>query len=179
MVYQQSFASQMNTLRFLMRTHNRWITGHVRSAHRRVVDVLNIEGMNLLKLEEATVQANLSQSGQGELKDAAVVSVSAILFAVPMEEPAAAPAPADPFAYVKKRPERTKVYVGPYEVTGNFYMVEGSELPNAVSALTGRFFAISKATVTCLDDPEFAQEHDVVFVNREHAEALLSMPGTS
>lgn len=172
----QPLAIQQNKVRFRLRVLNHWIDGEVTTVHRRLIDVLNSEHAEILVAERASVQSCVDTSCSVTTLDCATINTSAILFAVPTEESKEAPAPRDPLAWVKKRPERALIGMGPYQITGNIYLPEGSQLTEAFAVMRDRFFAVGKGVISRPDDPGFGEEHDVVFVNRVRMEFIAPAP---
>ena len=177
MIPRDALAIQQNRVHFRLRLLSHWVDGEVATAHRRLIDLLNSDHAEILIAEGVSVQNCLSTGCGVTTVDCAIITTSAILFAVPTEESRDAPAPRDPMTWVKKRPERALIGIGPYQISGNIYLPEGSQLRTALVALPDRFFAVGKVVVSPADGQGLAEEHEVVFVNRERMESIAPAPG--
>ena len=169
-------AAQLSRMRFRFRLRSCWINGELNTVHRRLIDVLNVEHAEVLVAEKVSVQQCFDVSCTIAVVDCATINTSGVLFAVPLEETNGSPAPPNPLAWVKKRPEQAITGIGPYQITGNVYLPEGSQLRDAFVAVRDRFFAVARAVIRLADNPDFVEEHNVVFVNRELMDFVAPAP---
>ena len=180
MALNNTLGIQMNRLRFRFYTQNRWISGCLSTAHRRLLDFLNTEHRQPVLAEEVEAQSLRTPQGSGDRLDTAYISIPSVLFAVPVEEAKDSPAQsADTVVWVKKRPERARFAAGPYEIVGDIYLVENAKLEASLFAGRNRFFAVGKAVIRRLDDPAFEEEQEIVFVNWERLDYFAAAPSSS
>ena len=161
-------------IRFRFRTEHRWISGSITTPQRRLVDVLNGEGSGgIVSGEQVSAQGWLDASGPASYPSASL-NTAAVLYAVPVED-GEGPKP-DPYAWVKKRPERVRVGIGPFEIVGDAYLVEQSSLRDVLVLAKPRFIVVGRAVVRRIDDPSFVEEHQVLLVNRERLDFVAPEP---
>ena len=162
-----------NRIRFRVRTPSYWISGHVFSSHRRLVDLLNsMDARGFLVAEEVTIRASLESSAVGETAERALVYSSSILFAIPLEE---APLHRDPHNWVSKRPEPVRAGIGPYRLVGSIHLVRESQLADALQAIP-RFVPLAPALIRHSTDLSLHEEHEVVLLNRDHLDYVAPGP---
>jgi len=178
LVFGESFPVEKNIIKFKFGTEYRWITGHVSTMHRRLIDILNTEHTDAI-VAEGVSSYSLAEAATGEVVDYANITTASILFAVPVEEVRDAPRPKDPFVWVKKRPERVRVGTGPFNIEGNVYLAEEYKLKDLLLSVRDQFIAVAQAVVTRADAPEFREEHGVVFVNRSGMDFIMPTPSAS
>ncbi|HLZ10831.1 MAG TPA: hypothetical protein VKT80_19765 [Chloroflexota bacterium] len=163
------------TLRFRARTLHRWIDGAITSNARRLGDSLNRDDVGgTIIADEFVVDGGDERRGDvpGGTPLGAL-NINVVLFMFPIET---GPPPArDPFAWVKKHPERVKVGTGPYEIEGDLFMVEGVRLKEMIATARPVFIVLAAATVRRLDDPTFIENRGAVFVNRRLMDYLVGM----
>jgi hypothetical protein len=161
------------TLRYRARTLYRWIDGAVTTSHRRLGDVVNREdtGGILVSDEFFTGGGEGTRDDRPTSDAVGALNTQAVLFIVPVE--GGPPPGRDPFAWVKKRPERVRVGTGPFEIEGDLYMVEGARLKEMIATTKPIFIVLAKATVRRVDEPSFFENHGAVFVNRRAMDFLV------
>lgn len=155
-----------NTIRFRFLTGHRWIAGRIVTVHGRLVDVLNSEGMDVLRAEDVEVLSNGQSPADRTRIGPAVINVASVVLAVPVEDADGPPSRKDPMVWVKKRPAAARLGIGPYEIGGQAYVAEGGLVPDLFSIVRDRFIPMTDATLTRLDDPMFESKLEVVLVNR-------------
>lgn len=166
--------TQNNRIQFRLCTGNRWISGWFITPHRRLVDLLNKEHYQSLLVEGLSVQSSSPDSNVGDTSEYAYVNPATILFATSTDEPAEALRPKDPMVWVKKRPERTRFALGPFTVVGDIHLLENATLGPSFLTAGDRFTAVTKAVLSRDDDPRFTEEEDVIFVNKDRIEYLVT-----
>jgi hypothetical protein len=157
------------TLRFRARMLYRWVDGAVTSTHRRLGDVLNREdSTGLLVAEDFFVEKGDRSTGEvfGTL------NTNVVLYIVPIES-GRPPVGRDPFAWVKKRPERVKIGTGPFEIEGDLYVAEGARLKETIGVTKPVFVVLKDATIRRTDDPSFVENHPAAFVNRRAMDFIV------
>jgi len=161
-------------IRFRFRTEHRWLSGSMSTVQRRLVDVLNGEGSGgIVSAEEVSAQGWLDAGGAASYPSVNV-NTAAVLYAVPVED---GDGPrGDPHARIKKRPERVRVGIGPFEIVGDTYLVEQSNLRDVLALARPRFIVVGKAVVRRIDDPDFVEEHQVLLVNRKRLDFIVPEP---
>jgi hypothetical protein len=157
------------TLRFRARMLYRWVDGAITTTHRRLGDALNREDSpGLLLAEEFFVEGSEHATGEGF----GALNTNAILYMVPIES-GGPPTGRDPFAWVKKRPERVKIGTGPFEIEGDLYMTEGARLKDMLGVTKPVFVVLKDATIRRADDPGFLENHPAAFVNRRAMDFIV------
>ena len=164
-------------LRFRLATEDHWISGVISTVHSRLVDVLNSDFGVILLAEEASVRSWLSAHSDAEGVNFVQINALEILIGIPIEEDRRSSSPRDPLVWVKKRPERVRIGIGPYEIVGNIYLAEGAVLEGLLAGLRYRFIPVTDAVVKRVDISSVTEEHQVVLVNRGRITFL--MPATS
>ena len=165
--------TQGNRIRFRLCTGTRWISGYVTTPHRRFVDILNKEKHQSILVEELSAQSCFDSGDGGDKSDRAYLNPSSILFATPVED-SMRTGERDPMVWVRKRPERTRFALGPFAVEGNIHLLENATLGPSFLAAGDRFAPVTKAVLRRDDDPGFAEEEDVIFVNKDRVEYLIA-----
>jgi len=173
-MFDQQKETPENRIRFRLCTGNRWMSGYVTTPHRRLVDLLNKEHQQSLLVEGLSIRSNSHDEEVGEKSQYAYVNPSTILFAAPIDESADALRPADPLVWVRKRPQRTRFALGPFAVVGNIHLLQNAALGPSFLPAGDRFAAVTKAVLRRDDDPRFAAEEDVIFVNKDRIEYLVA-----
>lgn len=166
-------------LRFRARLRERWITCAVTSGRRRLGDVLNRdESTGVAVFDDVAVDDGDADSGAGgQRAPFAAVNLANVLFAIPIEEGARS-AP-DYHDWVRKRPERVQVAVGPFRIEGELYVVEDGRLRDVVALARPQFIALARATVRQEAGHSPATTCDVVYVNRRLLDFLAPAPTPS
>jgi hypothetical protein len=159
--------------RFHLRTRYRRLDGEIESMSLRLIDVLNRDD-----LQRGLIATSFQASGVGtpdDRSDHAIIRLESVLLAVPIEEPGSPP-PGDPFARIRKKPVRMEVGIGPYSLSGDVFLVDGSDPRDVMVLIQTRFFAMANVTLRHVDEPELHESHPVVFVNRELVDYTLPQP---
>jgi hypothetical protein len=163
------------TLRFRARTLHRWIDGAITTSHRRILDSLNRDdALGTLMADEFVVEGGDERSDDAPPSTAlGALNTNVVLYMIPIES--GPPPGRDPFAWVKKHPERVKVGTGPFEIEGDLFLVEGVRLKEMLATAKPVFIVLAAATVRRLDDPTFVENHNAVFVNRRIMDYIVGM----
>ncbi len=77
-------------------------------------------------------------------------------------------------AWLRKRPHEVLLRAGQYEIAGHMQLPDGAQLGIFLEAAASRFLIVTKATLTHDARPRQEEQHDVIFVNREHADFIVS-----
>lgn len=155
-------------------TGSRWVRGHIISRHRRLIDVLNQEYHDTLRLKGVTTGGYRDADSDSQPTAEVLINMSAIDFVVPLDdEPGAA---ADPFLRVEKRRLRTRLAVGPYDIEGHAFVLGIAVVSLDLLTQGDRFLAMVDAVVTRADDPSFKLEFDLALVNTANLEYGAFVP---
>jgi hypothetical protein len=155
-----------HNLHFRIVTETVSIEGLIVSGHRRLGDVLNSESKTIT-IRDVTVQCHVESPKAKKQASFADVNIQTILFVLPLEEAFLDDQPKDPMVWVKKRPEKVRIGIGPYEIVGDYYLAEAAVLEGALSVGVNRFLAFTHATIRRPDDPLYAENVKVVLINRQ------------
>lgn len=168
--------AQKSSISFRFATQNRWISGRIETVHKRLVDVLNSEGTDIMSVDQVEVRDRRDGATCLTRADSAEISIAKVLIAVPSEdEPKAAPW-RDPMVWVKKKPEWARVGIGPYELTGQVHVAELGQVPGFFSVVRDKFIPMTQVTVKNLGDPTFAERFEILLVNRQYVDYAMAAP---
>jgi len=170
MTQERSFGAYAYRLRFRFFTGARWISGEVTTTQRRLLDFLNMDHPQPILAEEASVQTQRDVVAGPTPTGDALVNAAAVIFAEPLEDSQEPLPPGDPLLLVRKTPERAKLVLGPYEITGDVYVAEGAGVFGALLGGRKRFVPVGKAVVRRIDEPCFLEEYPILFVNKDRIE---------
>ncbi len=163
-----------NRIRFRLCTGTRWMSGYVSTPHRRLLDLLNEEHHQSLPAEGLKIRSNSEEEEVGGESQYAYVNFPTILFAVPIDEPLYDLRPADPLVLVKKKPLRVRFALGPFTVVGNIQILENATLGPSFLPAGDRFAPVTGAVLSRDDDPQFSEEEQIIFVNKDRIEYLVT-----
>jgi hypothetical protein len=170
--------SATNRLHFRARTRDFWITGHLSTAHGRLIDVFNRADIpDLLLVEDVSIYNGRVPPIDERPCPFASVNRGNILFALPIE--GAASGPHDAFAWVEKRRERVRVGTGGYEIDGHSFLIKETPTENALVLSKPTFMVLAPAILRDIDHPSQPQEHPIVLVNRALMDFVLPLDRSS
>lgn len=166
--------TEKNWINFRYATQHRWISGRVKTVHRRLVDVLNSEGTDIMAVEQVEVRDRRDGATCLTQADVAEISIGKALIAVPAEDEAKPAARPDPMVWVKKKPEWVRVGIGPYELVGQVHLAELGQVIGFFSVVRDKFIPMTQVTVRNLNDPTFVERFEVLLVNRIYVDYAMA-----
>ena len=142
------------------------IRGTLVTRQRRITDILNTADERFLVLGDVTSD-EFGSRGETVRAEYAQVNLASVLFAVAdtaVETP--------PELRTPKVPAKALISVPPFKVTGDIHVMQGHQLREALSELTGRFIPVTSATYWSDVLGEARQTAEIVAVNHERAQIL-------
>ncbi|MHB1133575.1 MAG: hypothetical protein ACYC4L_14480 [Chloroflexota bacterium] len=162
-----------NRLHFHLVTNHRWLTGHLHTVHRRLIDLLNSDQNPSLLLRDVSIGVGPHRPRLGSvLDDPVVVVIDRIYFAVPQDAVShvVTPRPSDAWI-IRKANERAVVGIGQYEIIGDVHFAEGGDVCDTFLTSGPPFFAVTNAEIRRMDGT-LSIDSPVVVVNRLRTDYL-------
>jgi len=164
-------------------TQHLLIGGNIRSAFKRITDLLNKGDSEFLKVEEALITPLGKPPAQRPVEGAVMVSLEHLHFVVEALQrklgSEAAGGQADDLetrsAYVRKDHHPCFALTGTYAIHGYCYLHPGTTLD---SLLHGHdtFMPITKATIYLVSDTKSTWSRDLLVINRKMISAMYLTP---
>lgn len=142
------------------------IRGTLVTRQRRITDILNTADERFLVLGDVTSD-EFGSRGETVRADYAQVNLASVLFAVADTVVETLPELRTP-----KVPAKALISVPPFKVTGDIHVMQGHQLREALTELTGRFIPVTSATYWSDVLGEARQTAEIVAVNHERAQIL-------
>ena len=142
------------------------IRGTLATRQRRITDILNTAEERFLVLGDVTSD-EFGSRGETVRAEYAQVNLASVLFAVANTTVEPAPELRTP-----KMPTEALISVPPFKVTGNIHVMQGHDLRESLTELTGKFLPVTNAAYWSDVLGEARQTAEIVAVNHERAQIL-------
>ena len=146
-------------------TDSHIVRGTISSRLNRLTDILNQAEYDFLVVRDASLE-ELGEGGVAARAKVAQVNLSSLLFGV-----ADSTIDPQPEMRLPKAPEDALIVVPPFKLLGRIHIIQGPELFDALTELTGRFIPLTQASYW--SDTAGVPRTDAPMVAFNHARAHI------